>query len=266
LPQGPNTLGCIVATEPTPESNLYSVSAKDPRESATLEVREMKLGTLFSGGKDSVLAAELASECEDVTCLVTLVSKNPNSYMFHTPLIRETALQARSMGLPQVMVETEGEKEEEVLDLEEAFRTAVDIHGIEGIVTGAIHSVYQASRIQRACRKVGLWCFNPLWQRDQLEVLAEVLSRGYRVVISAVAAYPLGEEWLGRVLDHEALGELKDLRDRLAFNPAGEGGEFETFVLEGPLFKIPLRIRNMTKTYRNYSGRVELVLELVEDG
>jgi hypothetical protein len=48
----------------------------------------VKLGVLFSGGKDSVFACYRAMQKENVACLITLVSENEDSYMFHTPNIR----------------------------------------------------------------------------------------------------------------------------------------------------------------------------------
>ena len=55
---------------------------------------------LFSGGKDSTLALHLAAQKEQVVCLITVASKNKESYMFHTPNIDVTALQAEALGLP----------------------------------------------------------------------------------------------------------------------------------------------------------------------
>ena len=84
----------------------------------------MRLGVLFSGGKDSTLALHLAAEKEEVVCLITVVSKNQESYMFHTPNIDVTVLQAEALGLPLVSVATEGQKEEELADLERAIAEA----------------------------------------------------------------------------------------------------------------------------------------------
>ena len=103
----------------------------------------MRLGVLFSGGKDSTLALHLAADKVEVACLITVVSKNKESYMFHTPNIDITALQAEALGLPLVSVVTEGKKEEELVDLEKAIAEAQNKYQIDGIVTGAVESVYQ---------------------------------------------------------------------------------------------------------------------------
>ena len=144
----------------------------------------------------------LRSEKEEVACLITLLSENKESFMFHTPNIDITALQAQALGLPQIAKTTQGEKEKELSDLEEAIAEAARKFRIEGVVTGAVESVYQAERVQRICNKLGLWCFNPLWKHDQKALLEELLEKRFKVVISGVFAYPLDEKWLGKQIDH----------------------------------------------------------------
>jgi diphthine-ammonia ligase len=130
------------------------------------------------------------------------------------------------------------------------------------VVSGAIESVYQAARVQRVCHGLGLWCFNPLWQEDQETVLRELHNRGYTVMITGVFAYPLGEEYLGKVLDGPTVDELLRLRDEMGFNPAGEGGELETFVTDGPLFRRPVKVKVTGRTYANYAGTVTMETEV----
>ena len=214
----------------------------------------MRLGVLFSGGKDSAFACHTAMEKEEVVCLITVLPTNPESYLFHTPNISLTALQAEAAGLPLVSVESEGVEETEVADLSRAIARAVEEHGIEGVVTGAIHSVYQATRIQRACHDLDLWCFNPLWQRDQGEYLEEVVSSGFRFLISGVSAAPFDETWLGRSVDRAALDELKAMARKYRMNPAGEGGEYETFVLDAPFFRKRIEVLRASREYHRGHG------------
>jgi diphthine-ammonia ligase len=214
----------------------------------------VKLGVLFSGGKDSVFACYRAAERNEVACLITLVSENLDSYMFHTPNIRATAQQAEAMGFPQLSWPTRGEKETELKDLRDALSAARDRFGIEGVVTGAIESVYQAARIQRIARDLDLWCFNPLWQINQVDYLGLLLSKGFKVIISGVFACPLDSSWLGAELTEKLVSRLADLQRRYQINPSGEGGELETFVLDGPNFRKRIEVLGATRSYENYRG------------
>lgn len=214
----------------------------------------MRLGVLFSGGKDSCLALHRAAEVDEVACLITVVPDNVESFFFHTPNLHMTELQARALGLPIVTRWTPGIEEEEIADLHAACRIARDEHGVEGIVSGAVGSVYQATRVQRVCDGLGLWCFNPLWQLDQLALLDELLERDFLVMVTGVFAPPLDEQWLGRVMDREAREELAGLWESHGIHPAGEGGELETTVLDAPLFKERIRVVASRKDFGRDSG------------
>ena len=203
----------------------------------------MKLAVLFSGGKDSVYSAYLAKKLgNELTCLISIFSENQESYMFHTPSISRVKHQAEVMDIPLLIQKTKGEKEEELKDLEMAIKKAKDKYKIQGIVTGAIRSVYQASRIQKICDKLELECINPLWQKDEFEYLDELIENKFKVIVIGVFAYPLGESWLGREINEEFIEEVKELHKKYKIHPAGEGGEFETFVLNCPLFNKELKV------------------------
>jgi ABC transporter with metal-binding/Fe-S-binding domain ATP-binding protein len=214
----------------------------------------MKLGVLFSGGKDSTLALHKAAEKEQVTCLITLRSENPESYMFHTPNIDITQLQAQALGLPLVAKVTEGKKEAELTDLEAAIAEAKQVFHIEGVVTGAVESVYQAERVQRICNRLDLWCFNPLWKHDQKALLEELVAAGFKVIISGVFAYPLDEKWLGKEINAEIIRKLVALQQEVGLSPSGEGGEIETAVLDAPLFKQKIEIIAYSTEAKGNSG------------
>jgi diphthine-ammonia ligase len=214
----------------------------------------MRLGVLFSGGKDSTLALHLAKEKEEVVCLITVVSKNKESYMFHTPNIDVTALQADALGLPLVSVNSEGKKEEELADLERAIARAKSEFNIDGVVTGAVESVYQASRVQRICNRLDVWCFNPLWKHDQKALLETLVEKQFKVVISGVFAYPLDETWLGKQLDAGMIERLVGLSEKYGISITGEGGEIETTVLDAPAFKQKIEITDYSVEAKGNSG------------
>ena len=204
----------------------------------------MKLASLFSGGKDSTYATYLAKkEGYEISCLISIISKNQDSYMFHTPKIELSKEQAKLMNIPIIQKTTNGEKELELEDLEKAIKQAIKKYKIQGVITGAIESIYQASRIQKICDKLNIECFNPLWQKDQIELLEELIKNKFEVIITKVAAEGLTEAYIGKKLDKNLIKELSSLKGKYEINPAGEGGEFETLVINCPLFKSKLIIK-----------------------
>lgn len=222
----------------------------------------MKLASLFSGGKDSVYATWMArNEGHEISCLVSIFSENLESFMFHTPSVEKTRMQAEVMGIPLIVEKTKGEKEIELEDLKRAIVRARDEFGIEGVVTGAIASVYQASRIEKICFELGLTVFNPLWQKDESEYLDELLENGFKVVLVGVFAYPFDESWLLREIDKKFIGEVRELNKKYDIHVAGEGGEFETFVLNCPLYSRELKVIGKdVKKEGEYAYRVEIEL------
>ena len=218
----------------------------------------MKLGVLFSGGKDSYLALQYASQDHEISCLLTLESEKEDSWMFHTPAIEWTRLQAESMKLNYLHLKTSGVKEKELNDLELIIKSAISKYSIEGIVTGALASVYQTTRIQKICNELNLWCFNPLWQMPQEVLLKELLSNKIESIITGVAAEPFDDSWLGRQIDAACINDLVALKASHRINPAGEGGEIESFVINAPLFTKKIVISKSKKYHSNFSGNLEI--------
>ncbi len=206
----------------------------------------MRVAVAFSGGKDSTYVIKVAKDLGyDVACLITAVSENRYSYLFHTPLISMTKVQADAMEIPLITFRTKGEKESELADLKTALKRAKDEFGVQGLVTGAMRSTYQATNFEKACDNVGLWCFNPIWLNDDV---VEDEMKEMDIIIAAVAGYPLKEDVLGM--------RLKDVSLPKEINKVGEGGEFETFVLDAPFFKKRIVIDEFDREYKNYSGRI----------
>ncbi|MDO8625789.1 MAG: diphthine--ammonia ligase, partial [Candidatus Diapherotrites archaeon] len=197
-----------------------------------------RLGALISGGKDSWLAATILAEKNyQISCLITLESKNPDSYMFHTPAISMVGLQAKAAGIPLVRQPTAGKEEAELVDLKTALARAQTEHGIQGVVNGALFSDYQRKRIERVCDELGLKIYSPLWHTPQDQELVELLGRKFDVVFTSIACQGLDVHWLGKHLDAGTIAELAALHKKYGINVAGEGGEYESLVLDCPQFK-----------------------------
>jgi diphthine-ammonia ligase len=197
----------------------------------------MKLGVLFSGGKDSSYAMFKASKEHDIECLISVISKNKDSFMFHTPFMHLIENQSKSLEIPLVKIETLGKKEEELKDLKKAIKLAIEQFEIKGVVTGTVESVYQSTRIQKICDELNIHCFNPLWQKNQVELLKELVENEFKVKIVKVAGEGLDESFLGKMIDENMIKKLIELNKKYGINPAFEGGEGETLVIESPMFK-----------------------------
>lgn len=205
----------------------------------------MNVGVLFSGGKDSTFALHWAeAQGWDIKCLISLQSDNPHSYMFHTPNIHLVKWQAQALDLPLVFHTTKGVKEEELLDLKEALREAKEKYGVDTIITGAVASNYQEERVNRVCQELELRTFSPLWHKEQEQLLYEMLDANFDIRIIAIAADGLNKDYLGKQINKELIEDFKKKYDKYGLHIAGEGGEFESFVVDSPLFKQKLVIKD----------------------
>ena len=225
----------------------------------------MKAAVLFSGGKDSTMALYYAlTNGEDVKYLLSMKSRNAESYMFHVPNIHVTDLLAQAVDIPIMSVETDGIKEKELEDLRSAFEELKSL-GVECIYTGALYSVYQKSRIEKLGSEVGLEIFSPYWHVDELEYMREIVSLGFKIIISGVAAWGMDESWLGRVIDDEAIDELVKINEKYYVDLAFEGGEAETLAIDGPIFKKKLKIIKDKKEWHHDSGVYIIEDAILED-
>lgn len=214
----------------------------------------MDVAILFSGGKDSTMAVYAAMEAkEDVKYLLSMKSRNDESYMFHVPNIHITDLLSQALDIPIMSVETDGVKEEELEDLKMAFENLKGL-GVEAIYTGALYSTYQKSRIERLGSEVGLKIISPYWHVDEEEYMRKIVSLGFKIIICGVAAWGLDESWLGRVIDDETIDELIKLNEKYYVDIAFEGGEAETLAIDGPIFKRRIEILKYKKEWHRDSG------------
>ncbi|MCL5262430.1 MAG: diphthine--ammonia ligase [Candidatus Marsarchaeota archaeon] len=205
------------------------------------------IACLFSGGKDSTLALhKAASQGYRTELLITMRPENDASYMFHKPNIDSTALQAQAMEIDQVLVDTKGEKEKELADLEKAFADSkVDV-----LITGAVASNYQRRRIQAICDRLGIKHVAPLWGIEPMEELRE-LALHYDVIITHVAAEGLDGSFLGAHINDATIERLISANRRSGISLIFEGGEAESFVLDAPMFRKRIAI---TKSHVEMHG------------
>ena len=222
----------------------------------------MRVAALFSGGKDSVFAVYITQQYGwDVTHLVSLLPKKPDSWMFHSLNIQYTDLLAKAIDIPLVKRATTAEKEAELDDLTQVLQGLE----IDGVISGAIASEYQRTRIEKICDELGIKSFSPLWHKNQELLLRDQVKAGFHIIIVGVFAEGFDETWLGRTIDEKTIDALVSLQKKHGINIAGEGGEYETLVLFGPMFSKRLVIDESKKEWNRDSGVFQVKKAHLED-
>ena len=248
----------------------------------------MRVAILASGGKDSTYACWWAiMQGWKVECLITIHITNDDSMMFQIPNTSIAGLQAHSMGVPWLPILSDGRQEEEISDLENGINGLTNVNytferivldteviefpdnlllqlanlEIDALVVGALRSDYQKTRIERMCEKLGLISYCPLWHHNPEEHMHSLIEHGFDVRIVSVSTDGLGEEWLGQKITQDSLEELTRISAKYRFNLDGEGGEFETIVVDAPHMSQPIAVSG----HSNWKGtRGSWILESAE--
>lgn len=183
----------------------------------------MRLAALVTGGKDSIYALYQAQQMgHSIDVLATMIPERSDSYMFHFPNIHLTDIIAKALEIPLVKAPTCGIKEKELDDLKRLLASL----DVDGVVTGAIASTYQKERIDNMCNELGIKSIAPLWHREPLKIMQELVDLEFKVIIVGVSAFGLDQKWLGREINAESLAELVELNRKYQISLVGEGGEY----------------------------------------
>ena len=222
---------------------------------------DVRVAVLSSGGKDSTYASWWAiMQGWDVRALVTVHVTSEDSMMFQLQNTSLAGLQAHSIGTSWLPVLSKGVEEIEIEELENAIRGKSDVSlaferiqqdtkiidfppdltlqseslNVDALVVGALRSDYQKTRIERMCEKLDLISYCPLWHHNPDSHMKSLIEHGFDVRLVSVSTDGLGEEWLGKQINPQSLEELSVISREFRFNLDGEGGEFETIVLDAP--------------------------------
>ena len=157
---------------------------------------------------------------------------------------------AEAVDIQLVKAETSGIRDIELADLRQVLAQL----SVDAVVSGCISSQYQKERIDRVCRELGLKHITPLWHEDPLKLLKEMIELKMETIVVGVYAYGFASEWLGRKLDNTAMNELIELNKRFQVSLVGEGGEYETLVLDAAFFKKRIELIEAEKIWQGESG------------
>ncbi|MFO8078250.1 MAG: TIGR00289 family protein [Thermoplasmatota archaeon] len=221
----------------------------------------MKVAALFSGGKDSVFAIYIAQQYGwGISHLVSIYPENKDSWMYHSVNIHLTEALSEALSIPLLSQSTKGEKEQELESLKELLEPL----DVDGVISGAIASEYQRTRIEHICHDLNLKSFTPLWHKDQTLLLKEMVQAGFIIKIVGVSADGLDQSHLGKTIDQKTIKDLQKIKEKKGINIAGEGGEYETLVIDGPIFKKKLLLTKTSIQWKRDHGT--LVVEKAKLG
>jgi len=215
----------------------------------------------WSGGKDCCQAAYLAlQKGYQIDYLVNMVTLDGQLSCSHGLAASWIKLQAQALGLPLIQKPTTGDNYEAVfIDTLAGLKK----EGVTAGVFGDIDFLPHLDWIEKICRKAGIVPFVPLWGDDQNKIINNFIELGFVSVVVATRADLLGQEWLGRRIDAGFLRDIAALKKGIT--ACGEAGEFHSLVIDGPLFKKRLEIRETQKAQRKDHWYLEILkCDLVE--
>ncbi len=199
------------------------------------------LASLISGGKDSHYSLFISVlHGFDVRGLLTVLPKK-GTLLFHEPAVDLVEAQARAMDMDVIKVR--GWEMDALLHL---FSRAKERWNIEWVSSGALASDFQRLNFVWAASEVGLKVYSPFWHIDPFKYMEMIVKDGFKFIILSSGVYEL-REWVGREISEENLQEFLSVAERANFNPAGEGGEYETFVTDSPLFNKRIEVKGEVK-------------------
>ena len=222
---------------------------------------------LFSGGKDSTYAIfKTTLQKHDLCCIMIMHPSSDDSLLFHYPTTNLLDKISNAIGVPVIEHSSNvSEKNHEVNELTHLIKKAVDEFSIDGLINGCISSRFQLDIFQDICDKLKIKLVSPLWNINSDYYYEQLLGQGFEIMITRVAALGLDSSWLGKTITKDNYATLKKLSLKYQFNITFEGGEAETLVLDCPLYKKRISIKDHTITWDGIRGMFEILdVDLIE--
>ena len=192
----------------------------------------------WSSGKDAAYALYLLQQenIYDVGALVTTINSQIDRVFMHGLRTKLLEKQAENIGIPLREIALEGnvsmtEYNEMMKKESEKLKAEGFSHSIFGDIFLEDLREYREQQLQKA----GLKAVFPLWKMNTGTLMKDFLAAGFKAITVSVNARVLDQSFCGREIDAQFLEDLPADVD-----PAGENGEFHSFVFDGPIFNEPV--------------------------
>ena len=225
----------------------------------------MDVAILYSGGKDSAHAIEYAfTQHWNIRYLLSVKPSRTDCYLFHYATVEHTSLVAQALGIPHFLIScTIADPEQEAA----LVKTIIEQHPVDAVVLGGVGlQETQLGSLQKALKPLGVNVFASHAGQNEETLMREMITKGYKIIITQYATDGLTMDWLGKELTLEHFEHLKKLSQKYGFDLLGEGGYYDTFVLDAPFFPRALTILASSKVQESkYSGHLIITSLAVQE-
>lgn len=216
----------------------------------------MNVAIMYSGGKDSNYAVKFAQDKGwNIKYLLSVKPTRTDCYLFHFATVEHTPLQAKALGLKHHLIScnvAEPKKEAEIVR-----KFVVDNEKVDAVILGGTGlQATQIKSIQEALMPYGIEVFAAHSGEDHLEVLKMMISDGFEIMITQVASEGL-PNWLGKTINAGNIAQLEHDSVKYGFHVGGEGGYYDSFVVNAPTFKQRIELTGLKTVMEDqYSGHI----------
>ncbi|MBI2144719.1 diphthine--ammonia ligase [Candidatus Woesearchaeota archaeon] len=201
----------------------------------------MNVAVMYSGGKDSNYAVQFALEKGwTVKYLLSVKPTRTDCFLFHFATVEHTPLQAEALGLKHYLLScdvADPVKEAAIVEKFVAERQKSRDEKVDAVLLGGTGlQATQIRSIQEALRPYGIEVFAAHSGLDHFEVLKQMVEKGYDILITQVASEGL-PQWLGKRITRDNIAKLEADSVKYGFHVGGEGGYYDSFVVDSPMFK-----------------------------
>ena len=192
----------------------------------------------WSGGKDCALALYKA-RLAGINVKYILNMANSRGVYSRSHHLRADVLRRQAACMGAVLVQPKAgwdDYEQKFTETLVKLRRQQVVAGVFGDIDLQIHRDW----VEKVCRRAGVRPVLPLWLKPRRRLMNELIGAGFKAIVVALRADLLGPQWLGRQIDSSFVRDLAKLK---TIDLCGEGGEYHSFVYDGPIFKRPLRFK-----------------------
>ena len=219
----------------------------------------MKVAVMYSGGKDSSNAIDYCKDKNwEITHLISIKPNRTDCYLYHFATVELTQEMAKILGVKHIYANCNvADPVQEAKIVENIVCDILKDVKIDAVVLGGVGlQETQLKSLQKVLLPHKVEVFATHAGHDQEEVLLDMLNKGYKMIISAVASDGL-QKWLGKEITLDNFKALKSDAVKYGFDLLGEGGYYDTFVYDAPIFNKKLVIDDFSCIYDgNYSGHI----------